>query len=72
VVLEGKPFLEAMKASKELVERNFWGVLGLCIFSFGLLFSGVLLVFLGLLVTAPLATLLFYVVFRRVNLHVVS
>ena len=54
-----------------LVHANFWGVLGLCVFLFMLMMSGVLLIGLGLLVTAPLAVVVHYCVFRRIHIRVV-
>ncbi len=71
VVTEKKTFVEAMKASKLLVSQNFWGVLGLCTFLLLLIFSGVLLIGLGVLVTAPLAVVVHYCVFRRIHVRVV-
>lgn len=71
VVLEKKTFLEALKASKHLVSQNFWGVLGLLCFLAVLVFSGILLIGLGLLVTIPLAYLVHYSVFQRIYIRVV-
>lgn len=67
VVLAGKPFLDALKASQRLAHENFLGVLGLMIVVVMLAMSGLLLVGIGVLVTLPLALLLLYCVFRRVR-----
>ncbi len=72
VVLEGKNFLDALKASKALADHNLLGILGLCFFLGILSFSGSLLIGLGLLVTIPVSLLTLYCVFRRVNLRVVG
>lgn len=67
-VLKGRAFVDALKDSKRLADQNLLGVLGLTVFLAMLAFSGLLLVGLGVLLTLPLAALVLYCVFRRVNL----
>jgi hypothetical protein len=71
VVLENKSFLDALKASKAMAERNFFGVLGLLAFLGLLGFAGLLVIGLGILVSAPVSALTLYCVFRRVSLRVI-
>ena len=72
VVIENKPFLEAMRASKALVEGNWFRVFGLCLVAGMIGFSGFLLIGLGLLFTAPFAALLMYCIFKRSHTQVIS
>jgi hypothetical protein len=64
VVIEGKPFLEAMRASKNLVQGHWFTVFGMCLAVGAIFFSGFLLVGIGLLLTAPFACILLYCVFK--------
>lgn len=66
VVLKGRAFLDALKDSQKLAHENLLGVLGLVLFCWMLGFSGVLLAGLGVLLTAPLAVLTLYCVFKRI------
>lgn len=72
VVVEGKPFVEAMKASKGLVQGSWWRVFGLFLVVGMIFLSGALLVGLGLLLTAPYAAILLYCAFRKSHVQVVG
>jgi hypothetical protein len=72
VVAEGKGFLDAMVASKNLVHGHWLAVFGLCLVLGLIAFSGALLIGLGLLLTAPYAAITLYHVFRRSHPRVVG
>ena len=65
VVVEGKTFVDALKASRNMVQGNWLAVFGFCLVLAMIAFSGVLLIGLGLLLTMPFAALTLYCVFRR-------
>lgn len=67
VVMQGKTFWEAMEASRQLVNKNWFGVFGLKLFIYLLILTGFLLVGIGILVTGPLAALTLYCVFRDIT-----
>ena len=72
VVLEGKNFLEAMQASRKLVNGRWFAVFGLCIVLAMIGFSGFLLIGIGLLLTIPLAAIALYCVFCRAHPRVME
>lgn len=65
VVTENKSFVDALKASRDLVHGSWFRVFGLLIVIGVIAFSGVLLIGIGLLATIPFAALMLFTAFRR-------
>lgn len=67
VIFKNMGFWQAMEASRKMVGRNWFGIFGLTVVSFLIFFSGILLIGVGVLFTAPMMTLILYCAFQDIT-----
>lgn len=66
IVLAGFEFWDAMEASRKLITRNFWNMLGFVLLLLALNIAGLLFLGIGVLVTIPISYLAIYAAFTDI------
>jgi hypothetical protein len=70
--LEGKTFWESMQASRALVKGHWFPVAGLCSVVFLVVIAGFLFLGVGMLVTAPVGSIMMYAAFKDIHSQMAS